>query len=206
MTDANNPQQPSPAAPPAGAPAPMPAPQPYPVQPAPAPKPKKPVYRRWWFWAVVVVVVLGIAGAVGGGSNASNGATGSGASSSQSASTDGKSGRTQDKSDGSASDDGGSQETKPAEKTIELQATATGNGTVMWFKGSSSSTEQFNGSWSKTFTGDDAKDITGVSVTGDIMGGNDQKMSCKVIVNGEEKESQEGSGSAGSAYCSVPWF
>ena len=44
------------------------------------------------------------------------------------------------------------------------------------------------------------------SVHGDIMGGNDQQVSCKVIVNGQEKDSKNASGSAGSAMCNVPWF
>lgn len=73
---------------------------------------------------------------------------------------------------------------KPAEKTIELQATATGNGTVMIYKAGSYSNEHFSGQWSKTYTGDEAKDLSMFSVSGDIVGGDGQQVSCKVIVNG----------------------
>lgn len=70
----------------------------------------------------------------------------------------------------------------------------------------STSSQQFSGSWSKTYTGDETKDLSSISVTGDITGGNDQKVSCKVIVNGQEKDSKDASGSAGSAMCTVPLF
>lgn len=95
---------------------------------------------------------------------------------------------------------------KPAEKTIELQATATGDGTAMIWENGSSSSQKFSGSWSKTYTGDEAKDLTMFSVTGDFMGGNDQQVSCKVIVDGQEKVSKDASGSAGTATCDVPLF
>lgn len=44
------------------------------------------------------------------------------------------------------------------------------------------------------------------SVSGDIMGGDNQQVSCKVIVNGQEKDSKDASGSAGSAMCHIPLF
>lgn len=162
-------------------------------RPGRAAKPKKPLLKRWWFWVIVVVVALAIGGALGGGS--SDGAdSGSTATSSHQPSGD------------DAAKQGDDASAAKTEKTVEFQAAATGNGTVIWTRSGSSNTEQFNGSWSKTFTGDEAKDLTGVSVTGDIMGGNDQTVSCKVIVNGEEKDAKEGSGSAGSAFCTVPLF
>lgn len=68
------------------------------------------------------------------------------------------------------------------------------------------SSQQFSGSWSKTYTGDEAKDLTMLSVTGDIMGDNNQQVSCKVIVDGQEKVSKDASGSAGAATCNVPLF
>lgn len=77
---------------------------------------------------------------------------------------------------------------------------------VMIYKDGSSSNQNFSGSWSKTYTGDEAKGLSMFSVSGDIMGGNDQQVSCKVIVNGQEKDSKDASGSAGSAMCNVPWF
>lgn len=161
-------------------------------------KAKKPIFKKWWFWVIVVVVVLAVGGTVGGtvGGGSSNGA---GTSSSTST------GQKTQNGDASKSDDTASSG-KTTEKTVEFQATATGNGTVIWTKSGSSNTEQFSGTWSKTFTGDEAKDLTGVSVTGDIMGGNDQQVTCKIIVNGEEKDAKEAGGSAGSAMCTVPLF
>lgn len=95
---------------------------------------------------------------------------------------------------------------KPAEKTIELQTTASGEGTVMIWENGSSSSQKFSGNWSKTYTGDETKDLTMLSVSGDIMGGDDQTVSCKVIVNGQEKVSKDTSGSIGSATCDIPLF
>ncbi|NEG54445.1 hypothetical protein [Bifidobacterium platyrrhinorum] len=165
----------------------------------------KPLFKKWWFWVVVVVVVLAVGGAIGGGS--SNGSDGASATSTATRkdgrSSDGSS--SESSTDDKASEDGASK-AAGTEKTIELQATATGNGTVMWFKDGSSNTEQFSGSWSKTFTGDEAKDLNSVSVSGDLLGDDAQKVTCKVIVNGEEKESKEASGASGSAYCTVPWL
>lgn len=76
----------------------------------------------------------------------------------------------------------------------------------MIWKDGSTSNEHFSGSWSKTYTGDEAKDVSMFSVSGDIMGGDNQQVSCKVIVNGQEKDSKDASGSAGLAMCNVPWF
>lgn len=153
---------------------------------------KKPLFKRWWFWLIVVLVVLGVVGSTQSGSDTAT-----------SASTESSTGQTAtapEKSEKPA------EPAKPAEKTIELQATATGNGTVMIYKDGSSSNQDFSGSWSKTYTGDEAKDLSMFSVHGDIMGGNDQQVTCKVIVNGQEKVSKDASGSAGSAVCNVPWF
>lgn len=167
---------------------------------------KKPFYKRWWFWLIVVLVVIGAIGAGQSGSSTTTSASSARqtatipateSSSSQTASTQAN--------ESSAS----STETtpaKPAEKTIELQATATGNGTVMINENGSTSSQQFSGSWSKTYTGGETKDLTSISVTGDITGGNDQQVSCKVIVNGQEKVSKDASGAVGSAYCNVPLF
>ena len=144
---------------------------------------KKPLFKRWWFWLIVVLVVLGVVGSTQSGSDTAT-----------SASTESSTGQTAtapEKSEKPA------EPAKPAEKTIELQATATGNGTVMIYKDGSSSNQDFSGSWSKTYTGDEAKDLSMFSVHGDIMGGNDQQVTCKVIVNGQEKVSKDASGSAG---------
>lgn len=152
---------------------------------------KKPLFKRWWFWLIVVLVVLGVAGS-----------TQSGDDTATSASTESSTNQTTtpEKSEKQT------KPAKPAEKTIELQATATGNGTVMIYKAGSSSNEHFSGQWSKTYTGDEAKDLSMFSVSGDIMGGDNQQVSCKVIVNGQEKDSKDASGSAGSAMCNIPLF
>lgn len=152
---------------------------------------KKPLFKRWWFWLIVVLVVLGVAGSIQSGSDTATSAS-TESSTSQTAAPE--------KSEKPA------EPAKPAEKTVELQATATGNGTVMIWENGSTSTQQFSGSWSKTYTGDEAKDLSSFSVSGDITGGNDQQVTCKVIVNGQEKVSKDASGTMGSAHCNVPWF
>lgn len=155
---------------------------------------KKPLYKRWWFWLIVVLVVLGVVGSTQSGSDT---ATSASTESSTSQTT------TPEKSEKSEKP---AEPAKPAEKTVELQATATGNGTVMIYKDGSASNEHFSGQWSKTYTGDEAKGLSMFSVSGDIMGGDDQQVSCKVIVNGQEKDSKNASGSVGSATCDIPWF
>lgn len=77
---------------------------------------------------------------------------------------------------------------------------------MVLYKDGSTSNEHFSGSWSKTYTGDETKDLSMFSVSGDIMGGDNQQVSCKVIVNGQEKVSKDASGSVGSATCRIPWF
>ncbi|MCI1219135.1 MAG: hypothetical protein LKF99_01140 [Bifidobacterium sp.] len=84
---------------------------------------------------------------------------------------------------------------------VVLEATATGKGTVIWGEAGSTNTEDFNGQWSKTISGDDAKKGYTISVTGDFMGASDQKVSCTVTVNGQQKSHKEGSGTSGSAMC-----
>lgn len=158
---------------------------------------KKPLYKRWWFWLIVVLVVLGVVGSTQSGSDTATSAS-TESSTSQTA--------TPEKSEKPTEPTKPAEPAKPAEKTIELQATATGNGTAMIWENGSSSSQQFSGSWSKTYTGDEAKDLTMLSVTGDIMGDNNQQVSCKVIVDGQEKVSKDASGSAGTAICNVPLF
>lgn len=152
------------------------------------------MYKRWWFWLIVVLVVLGVVGSTQSGDDT---ATSASTESSTSQTT------TPEKSEKSEKP---AEPAKPAEKTVELQATATGNDTVMIYKDGSTSNQNFSGSWSKTYTGDEAKGLSMFSVSGDIMGGDDQQVSCKVIVNGQEKDSKSASGSVGSAMCNIPLF
>lgn len=151
------------------------------------------------FTKCVVIVVLGVAGSTQFGSDT---ATSASTESSTQTATPKKS----EKPTKPTKPAEPAKPAKPAEKTIELQATATGNGTVMIYKAGSSSNEHFSGQWSKTYTGDEAKDLSSFSVHGDIMGGDNQQVSCKVIVNGQEKDSKDASGSAGSVMCNIPLF
>ena len=89
-----------------------------------------------------------------------------------------------------------------AEKAkVEFRATATGKGSVTWGEAGSTNQEQFTDTWNKTITGEEAKKGYTLTVTGDIMGGDSQKVSCTVLVNGQQKSHKTGSGSAGSALC-----
>lgn len=89
----------------------------------------------------------------------------------------------------------------PANEQVVMEATATGKGTVIWGEAGSTNTEDFNGQWSKTISGEDAKKGYTLTVSGDFMGGNDQKVGCTITVNGQQKSHKEGSGTSGSALC-----
>ena len=152
-----------------------------PVPAAPA-KAKKPVWKRWWFIALVIVVAaVALSKMAGGGSGTTAGSTSTPAA--------------------AAPAEAATPAAAPASDTITLKATATGEGTVMWMHDGSSNSEKFTGEWSKEVPYESG-DWT-VSVTGDILGGDDQKMTCEIIVKGESKEAKEGSGAAGSAGCST---
>jgi cytoskeletal protein RodZ len=146
-----------------------------PMQPVQAQK--KPIYKRVWFWIVIVLAAIVIAQMVGGQNSKNTNTTPAKSETSQQA------------------------DQKPKEETVEIQATSSGEGTVIWGEAGSSNTEKFQGTWNKTITGEDAKKGYTVSVTGDFMGGNDQKVTCTVLVNGQQKSHKEGSGQAGSAMC-----
>ena len=154
-----------------------------PVPAAPA-KAKKPVWKRWWFIALVIVVAAVALSkmAGGGGSGTTAGSTSTPAAA-------------------AAPAEAATPAAAPASDTITLKATATGEGTVMWMHDGSSNSEKFTGEWSKEVPYESG-DWT-VSVTGDILGGDDQRMTCEIIVKGESKEAKEGSGAAGSAGCST---
>lgn len=155
----------------------VPAAPPAPIAPA-----KKPVWKRWWFIALVIVVAaVALSKMAGGGSGTTAGSTSTPAA--------------------TAPAEAATPAAAPAADTITLKATATGEGTVMWMHDGSSNSEKFTGEWSKEVPYESG-DWT-VSVTGDILGGDDQKMTCEIIVKGESKEAKEGSGAAGSAGCST---
>ena len=136
-----------------------------------------------WFWVIIVMVVLAIAGSQMGGGN-------SGSQSSSSSSTGAQS-----------STSSSSSQQQESESKVELQATATGSGSVTWGETGSSSQQSFNQAWSKTITGDDAKKGYSMIVTGDFTGGDNQKVSCTVLVNGKQKSHKEATGSGASVSC-----
>lgn len=94
---------------------------------------------------------------------------------------------------------------KPKIESVELQATATGKGNVMWDDGAGSSNSQdFDKTWTKKVDPKDAKGMLSLYVTGDMTSdSDDQKMSCTILVNGKQKQHKEASGSAGSADCTI---
>lgn len=159
-----------------------------PVPAAPA-KAKKPLWKRWWFIALVIVVAAAaLSKMAGGGSSTTAGSTSTPAAAAAPATE-------------AAPAEAATPAAAPASDTITLKATATGEGTVMWMHDGSSNSEKFTGEWSKDVPYESG-DWT-VSVTGDLLGGDDQKMTCEIIVKGESKEAKEGSGAAGSAGCST---
>lgn len=178
MTEPTQPQQPMPPQQFQQQP-PMQQPMP-PQQPS---KPKKPLYKRFWFWLIVVVIVAIIGSQLGGNKGGNT----------TSSSTPAKSGSTSSQSASASSD--------ASTAKVEMQATATGKGSVIWGEAGSTNSEDFNQTWAKTITGEEAKKGYVLTVTGDIMGGNDQKVSCTVLVNGQQKSHKEGSGQSGSAMC-----
>jgi len=171
-----------------------------PVPPTPTPQPKKPFYKKWWFIAIVVIILLvAIGQAMGGGSDTAG--TQSTPAASVPATTDTA------QSDAAAAPAATPEETSeaPAEETITLKATATGEGTVIWGDtDGSTNTESFSGSWEKTVTGEDAEKTYTLSVTGDVMGDDSQQMTCEILVNGESKDDASATGTMGSASCTTP--
>lgn len=144
-------------------------------QPETAKKPKKPLYKRAWFWILLILVIAIIYGmSQGGKATSGTNPAAVGTSTSQA---------------------------KPAEDKVELQATATGKGSVIWGEAGSTHTEDFTKTWSKTITGEEAKKGYTLTVSGDLMGNDSQEVSCTVLVNGVQKSHKTGSGTAGSAIC-----
>lgn len=141
-------------------------------------KTKKPLYKRAWFWILLILVIAIIYGmSQGGKATNDTKTTASPASTSQAAPA------------------------KPAEDKVELRATATGKGSVIWGEAGSTHTEDFTKTWSKTITGEEAKKGYTLTVSGDLMGNDSQEVSCTVLVNGVQKSHKTGSGTAGSAMC-----
>jgi cytoskeletal protein RodZ len=156
-----------------------------PQQPQQPPqKPKKPFYKRVWFWIIVAIVVIAVASQLGGNKGGTDTSTSSSPAASQTSSASKSSAATDEST-----------------AKVEMQATSTGKGTATWGEAGSTNQEEFNNTWTKTITGEDAKKGYTLTVMGDVMGGNDQKVSCTVLVNGKQKSHKEGSGAAGTAIC-----
>jgi len=168
----------------------VPTAPPAPIAPA---KAKKPLWKRWWFIVLVIVVAAGALSkmAGGGGSSTTAGSTSTPAAAAPATGA----------APAAAPAEGAAPAPEAASNTITLKASATGEGTVMWMHDGSSNSEKFTGEWSKEVPYESG-DWT-VSVTGDILGGDDQTMTCEIIVKGESKESKQGTGAAGSAGCST---
>ncbi|WP_133119374.1 hypothetical protein [Bifidobacterium scaligerum] len=86
-------------------------------------------------------------------------------------------------------------------ETVEMTATATGKGTVTWNAGGGISSEDFQGTWSKTFTGEDAKKWMSLTVSGDVMGDDSQEVTCTIKVDGKEYQTHKGTGQSAFASC-----
>lgn len=97
--------------------------------------------------------------------------------------------------------------TRDAEqKTIELIATSTTSGTVMWgdVLGGSMNSEDIGTHWNSAVPADADQNYT-ITVTGDYMDPASQ-VTCEIKVNGETVDTAQGSGAAGSATCTQPLF
>lgn len=87
--------------------------------------------------------------------------------------------------------------------TILLEATASGEGHVMWGVDGGTNTESFTGTWSKEVPADSG--MLTFSVTGDILD-ETSEVSCTMTIDGEVKDEATGSGAAGGAVCVQPLF
>ncbi|MFT9231408.1 MAG: hypothetical protein ABF515_02045 [Bifidobacterium sp.] len=88
-----------------------------------------------------------------------------------------------------------------ASAKVELEATATGTGTATWGEAGSTSQNNFDKNWNKTITGSDAQKGYILTVMGDLTGTDSQKVSCTVLVNGQQKSHKEATGTAGTVTC-----
>lgn len=96
---------------------------------------------------------------------------------------------------------------KDKAETITLKATSTGSGLVAYGPAGATSQENFNGSWQKDITGDEAKKTHTMTVMGDITNQDpNQKLTCDVLVNGVSKDHKEATGSSAVVICNSPIF
>lgn len=86
--------------------------QPQPPQ-APQPKPKKPIYKRVWFWLLVIVALLLAFGAMGGGDDGSDAKTDT-AASSEAKSTD----KAAKKADQKKAEEEPAEDARPTERLV----------------------------------------------------------------------------------------
>lgn len=87
--------------------------------------------------------------------------------------------------------------------TVLLEATASGEGHVMWGSDGGTNTESFTGTWSKEVPSDAG--MMSLTVTGDILD-EDSEVSCTLTIDGEAKDEASGSGATGGATCIQPLF
>lgn len=87
--------------------------------------------------------------------------------------------------------------------TVLLEATASGEGHVVWGADGGTNTETFTGTWSKEVPSDTG--MLTLTVTGDILDENSE-VSCTLTIDGEVKDEATGSGAAGGATCIQPLF
>lgn len=96
---------------------------------------------------------------------------------------------------------------KAKDEIITLKATSTGSGSVAYGPAGATSQENFNGSWQKDITGDEAKKTHTMTVMGDIINQDpNQKLTCDVLVNGVSKDHKEATGSSAVVICNSPMF
>ncbi|BDR55233.1 hypothetical protein KIMH_13440 [Bombiscardovia apis] len=93
--------------------------------------------------------------------------------------------------------------------TIVIKATISqGSGSVTYGPTGSSSQDKFSGTWEKEFSGDAAKKMVSAIVMGDFSMDSsenaDRKVTCEVLVDGEQKDYNEATGSNASVSCSSP--
>lgn len=164
----------------------------YPPQPPPK---KKGGFLKWGLGCLglivlVIIVAVSCAAIVASGGD-----------------SDGESTETSEQSDnGDTAEDveEGDSGADEASGTILLEATASGEGTVLWGADGGTNTESFTGSWSMEVPEPEGG-MMSVTVTGDLLD-DSSTVTCTMTINDEVVDEAEGSGAAGGASCIQPLF